>query len=322
MTHNYVIERDVLSFTPANYGKCLTSQWPGSFLKAHGDLICQCGVPPRENLRFEIPYEYLDGYIMIIKEYVPLVPTELLLNIDESGCSDGEKRKPKHILLPREVRETILHYPTTRKIRHQTLVCCATAAGGADCPLLISAQPAARDVYQHQIRDRIDIQIAIAPSPYIKSHIFEGYIDTVFISAVEANRELHGCEKKPAILFRANCSARMSDSISQKLAHHAILVITYPLHTSHIFQVLNVLLFGLAKGAKTYQMGDDPLFFPVDHILRLFRRYQAAMTNATIRAAWKQAGFEYVNEDRTIYWSVHEQQIRELTAFQEIWMFD
>jgi hypothetical protein len=130
-----------------------------------------------------------------------LVPTELLFNIDESRFSDWEEHKPKCLLIATEARETTLHYPASRKIRHQTLVCCVTAAGDAYCPLLVSSDPAARAVLERQIRDGIDLQIKVSPSPYLNAEIFERYVDTVLIPAVEANRQLLGCDKNQPFCF-------------------------------------------------------------------------------------------------------------------------
>jgi hypothetical protein len=177
-----------------------------------------------------------------------------------------------------------LHYPVSRKIRHQTLVCCVTAAGDAYFLLLVSSDPATRAVFEHPIRDGINLQIEVSSSPYLNAEIFERYVGTILIPVVEANRQLPGCGKKRAILFCDNCSAHMSNSKREKLARHGVLVLTYPLHTSHIFQVLDVLLFGLVKRSKAYQIRDDALPIHVDHILRLFRAYEAAMASATIRA--------------------------------------
>jgi hypothetical protein len=151
-------------------------------------------------------------------------------------------------------------------------------------PLLVSTRPVAKGVFQHQIGDGIDLQIEIAHSPDVTSEIFERYIDSVLIPAVEANRELHGCAKKLAILFRDNCSAHMSASVLQKLARHGVLMIIYPPHTSHIFQVLEILLFGLMKHSKKFQMRDDGLDAHVNHILRLFRAYETVTASITIRA--------------------------------------
>jgi hypothetical protein len=67
--------------------------------------------------------------------------------------------------------------------------------------LFVSSDRAAWAASEHQIRDGIDLQIEISPSPYVNAEIFERYVDTVLIPAVEANRQLPGCDKKPAILF-------------------------------------------------------------------------------------------------------------------------
>jgi hypothetical protein len=56
----------------------------------------------------------------------------------------------------------------------------------------------------------------------------------------------------------------------EKLAPHAVLVLTFRTQASHIFQVLDVLLFGLVKQSKKYQICDDTLPIYVDHILWLF----------------------------------------------------
>jgi hypothetical protein len=197
-----------------------------------------------------------------------------------------------------------------------------TAAGDAYCPLLLSAQPVAREVFQHQTRDGIDLQVEIAHSPYVTSEIFERNSDRVLIPAVEDNRELFGCAKKPVIFFCDNYSAHMSAPVPQKLARYGVLVITCPPRTSHIFQILDVLFFGLLKRSKKFQMRDDGLDAHVGHILRLFRAYETVTASTTIGAAWRKTGFEYENRSIMMYFSVNERQIREWPDFREIWMFD
>jgi hypothetical protein len=73
-----------------------------SFLKKHAHLICRSVVPPQENVRLEVLHEYSGQYIRLVKELVPLVLTELLFNIDESGFSDWEERKPNGVPIPTE----------------------------------------------------------------------------------------------------------------------------------------------------------------------------------------------------------------------------
>jgi hypothetical protein len=110
--------------------------------------------------------------------------------------------------------------------QHQTLACYGTAAGDAYYPFLVSSNPAARAVFEHQIREGINLQIEINPPPYVNAEIFERYVDRVLIPAVETNRQLPGCDKKPAIFFCDKCSAHMSNLMLEKLARHGVLVLT------------------------------------------------------------------------------------------------
>jgi hypothetical protein len=186
-----------------------------SFLKKHANLIGRSVVRTQENVRLEVPHEYFDQYIRLIKEYVPLVPTELSFNIDESGFSDWEGRKPKCVLIPTEARETTLHYPANRKIRHQTLVYCPTVAGDAYYRLLISSDPAVWAVFEYQIRDGVDLQIEISRSPDVNAEVFERYVDTVLIPAVEANRQLPGCDKTIHFVLRQLFSSHVEFNVRE-----------------------------------------------------------------------------------------------------------
>jgi hypothetical protein len=71
-----------------------------------------------------------------------------------------------------------------------------------------------------------------------------------------------------------------------------------------------------------FPMRDRKLSLYLDHILRLFRAYEAAMASATIRAAQDSAGFEYEDIDMTTYANRNERKIQEPRDFQDIWMLD
>jgi hypothetical protein len=108
----------------------------------------------------------------------------------------------------------------------------------------------------------------------------------------------------------------------KKLACHGVIVLTYPPHTSHIFQVLDVLLFGILKRAKKHQCRDDELPAQIDHVLSLFRAYEQATMSTTVRASWIRTGFQYEERADTRYLAVHEAAIRSSLGFQEFWQFD
>jgi hypothetical protein len=136
--------------------------------------------------------------------------------------------------------------------------------------------------------------------------IFEKFFDAVIIPAVIPNHGIDGCKGKPAIVFCDNCSAHFSDDILKKLDRYVIIVITYPAHVSHLFQVLDVLLFGILKRAKKCQRRNDMIRKEVDHALWLFQADEQVTVSTTTRASWNEPGFEYERHDNGTYLSLNE----------------
>jgi hypothetical protein len=89
------------------------------FLARNEFRVCRTINSVQEQTRLQVPQTFLDNVIALIKEWLPLVPAELILNIDECGSSDWEERKNKQVLLPSKVSNTSLHYPADRPICHQ-----------------------------------------------------------------------------------------------------------------------------------------------------------------------------------------------------------
>jgi hypothetical protein len=52
------------------------------------DRVRAVTVFPQEKVRMEVPRHFLDDYLRLIKESVPLVPSQLIFNIDECGFSE------------------------------------------------------------------------------------------------------------------------------------------------------------------------------------------------------------------------------------------
>jgi hypothetical protein len=207
-------------------------------------------VAPGEFPRLQVPRQYLNQYISLIKNWDSLIPAELIYNLDETGLSDWEDSKPDPILVPTTLGDTMIHYPVNRQIRDQTFSCCIFASGGAFCQLLVRAKQSVLRLCEMVIRDGRDLRIKIAESPYVTKELFLEYLRDVLIPSIESNRALPGCQRKPAIIFCDNCSCHCSDNSLQELANHQIILMTYPPRTQHRFQALDVLLFGRLKSAK------------------------------------------------------------------------
>ena len=111
-----------------------------------------------------------------------------------------------------------------------------------------------RKVFDLGIRLNIDMILQISNSYYVNKVIFNN-----FIEQVENDRKFVGLKNNPAILFFDNCSSYLDEELLQILAQHMILVITYPSHASHVFQVLYMLLFGVLKAHKKYIIKNDKI---------------------------------------------------------------
>jgi hypothetical protein len=179
-----------------------------------------------------------------------------------------------------------LHYAVDSGIRRQTLDCCVTAAGDVYYALLASGDRSKTQISDTGVRDGIDLKIEIASSPYVTQDIFDKDIDEILIPAVISNRDLPGCKDKPSILFCENCSGHCSHAVLDKMAWNGVLVITYPPHTSYIFQASDLVLFGILKRPKKYQRRDDTLGRGVDHVLRLFRAFEQAIASTSVTGSW------------------------------------
>jgi hypothetical protein len=115
---NIVTQRDLLNFVEFQFGKCLTYGREHCFLAWNASCTCQFTVLPQEQTLFHVSHSFLDQYLTLMKERRPLVPGELIFNINECGFRNWEERKPKPVLIPRKVENATLHYPPDRRIQH------------------------------------------------------------------------------------------------------------------------------------------------------------------------------------------------------------
>jgi hypothetical protein len=97
---SYVTCGDALNFGEREFRQCLTHLRIQSFLARNDDVVDATIVSPQEKLRLEVPRQFLDDYVKLIKDYIPLTASELIFNIDECSFSDWEKLKDKPIITP------------------------------------------------------------------------------------------------------------------------------------------------------------------------------------------------------------------------------
>ena len=215
-----------------------------------------------------------------------IIVAELIYNIDETGLSDWEERKPKTVIVPEEIDPGNLHYPVDRSIKHVTLLVTVSWGGDAYFPLTVTKEPDLEKIFQLGIRRDPDLSLHVWNSNYMDKETFCDRIINKFMPQVLNDRKYCGCDTLQAILFIDNCSSHLDPDLLEILADNLILVITYPSHTSHIFQVLNLLLFGVLKVYKKSIPKNDQNSPKIDHLYRVFHSYELRTCSITIRSSF------------------------------------
>jgi hypothetical protein len=105
--------------------------WIRSLLMPNDDVAYVTTVSAQQQRQLKAPPQFLNHEMKLIKEYLPLVRSGLIFNVDECGFSDGEERMNQSAIIRLEARASTLHDRVNRKVRHQSLICCVAAAGDA-----------------------------------------------------------------------------------------------------------------------------------------------------------------------------------------------
>jgi hypothetical protein len=136
---NYATQRDVLNYVEERFNKTITYRWIKRLLDRHKSEVSGVTAAPQEKVRLEVPHCYREEYLTLIKKIAPIVPSELLFDLDETELSEWENQRSKSVLVTTQEQEFTPHYPVDRSVRHDTILCCVTASGDSYCPMLFLA---------------------------------------------------------------------------------------------------------------------------------------------------------------------------------------
>jgi hypothetical protein len=120
-----------------------------------------------------------------------------------------------------------------------------------------------------------------------------------------------------------NCSAHLKPETIQLLSENLVKIITFPPHTSGIFQMLDLVFFGVFKQTKRRLNKDESIHVTEDHARRMFRAFEAAGASETVRGSFRHAGFNYSKHPEGYYTLVFdEHKVRTSDTFREVWAID
>jgi hypothetical protein len=296
--------------------------WVDSFLSRHSQELFEAKSCPQENPRLEVPQAFLDTAIECLKEHVQGACAELVFNLDEVGISEWEDRVERKVIVPRSMQGELIHHAVHRNLKHVSVVACISAAGESMTPFFVSSQatPAVTTKLKCLgFRMGVDLVLKHRSKPYVSSKLFYKYLTKVFLPYIEELRTNREFADKVAILLMDNCSVHVSADVISVLTEHRVKVITWPPHTTHIFQVLDLSLFGVFKRKMSYKLPFEDEDGTAGFLKRIFHNLKQTLVETNIRSAFIMLGLTYDIRQTPYSLLFNERKLRESVGFRELW---
>lgn len=325
LNHVAVNKTELLHECNERFGRTITRGWVNSFVRRHSDKLFQTKSIPQENPRLQVPRVFLEAALEGFRDHVHGACAELLFNLDEIGISEWEDRVARKVIVPSTMKGQLIFHGIHRNLKHISVVVCISAAGEHMTPFFVCSQ--LNDAVERRLktigfRMGVDFILKHRSKPYMNAELFHEYISTVLLPYILELRSNQEFAHKGAVLLMDNCSIHVKVAILQKLADHDVKVITFPPHTSHIFQSLDLSLFGNFKKKMNYTLPMETDEKAAEFIQRIFHLMKQTLVEDNVRSAFMQIGLQYEIERCPYVLLFDEQKLRQSAGFTSLWQRD
>ncbi|OHS96286.1 hypothetical protein TRFO_37559 [Tritrichomonas foetus] len=282
---------EVLDFALENFEIALSYSWLHSFIKRHKSEVIKATASPQDSARLLIRPSTITDYIDILKKEVAGICMDLIYNFDEMGTSERHESKVKDVLIPADMKGQTIHYSIKRNQKNITLVACINGGGDTVMPLIVDhrlkIQP---EVTSSGLRLDEDVMIRSSESGFVNEELIIEWLNKSAFKHINASRECLNDMDLPAIMFSDNCSAHTTERIKQIFAENLVKLITFPSNSTGLFQMLDLVTFGILKRRKKGIKTEFKQNSQADIINKLIQAFEQATTGNTNRKAFSRAG--------------------------------
>jgi hypothetical protein len=217
-----------------------------SFILRHGTDLTERKSTPQEEARLEVPRVFLEETICCLHDYVKGMKIELVFNFDEVGISEWEDRKDKKVIVTKTMDGEMIHHRVSRNVKYISIITCITAGWRSLTPYMVMSQDSEtlrKRLMTRGVRLDVDFVLKHRSKPYVNRKLFLDYMNSIFIPYLNELRQSEKFAECEVVLLMDNCSHHMGDAVIAILTREHVRVITFAPHTTHIFQVLELVLF-------------------------------------------------------------------------------
>jgi hypothetical protein len=164
----------------------------------------------------------------------------------------------------------------------------------------------------------IDFVLRQRPKSYVSRELFLEYSKTIFVLYLNEFRDSEKCEACEAVLLMDNYSLHISDDVVAILTHARVQIITFASYTTHIFQMLDIVLSGaLKKYANGLKMFDEEQSAAA-FLLKVYHDFKQTIIEVNISQAFVAIGFTHNIEQSPYELLFDEAKLRQSRGF---WSF-
>jgi hypothetical protein len=104
-----------------------------------------------------------------MREHIVGKLSELVFNVDEVGSSESGDWKPRKVIASKVVAPDDIYHSVARRYRHVTLFACASAAGDALTPMIITAAPIRDSIWRTAFRHDEDLPHILTKTYFVNT---------------------------------------------------------------------------------------------------------------------------------------------------------
>ena len=248
---------------------------------------------PQDEKRLNVSKTTAKKHISNLLNYVNNIPTELILNLDEASSSDWQDKRSKKVIVPYGLSNERIEYAVERCSKKITICATISMAGDVLPPLIISHRKTIdEEILNSGWRSGQDYIYYYNEKSFMTKAIFQDYIIHTIIQYIDRTRESMKLKDYPAVLLSDNCPSHRCEEIYKELANHNIRLITFPPHTTNLFQPLDLVTFSSFKLEKAMVNSKYKKRSQSDMFYRNLVAMEKATTSSNNRSAFYRAGLE------------------------------
>lgn len=215
-----------------------------------------------------------------------------ILDIDESGYQSMVDSRKINCVVPLDFPEQTINVPVDAKEKRSTLLAGIFADGTYLKPTIVVPRKTVEIELYHNGYTPDKVQIYTQENGFFEAGLFGRWAEEVVVPEDEKRRAEHEYKEAFALLMDG-ASVHNSDWFDELCFEHGIFIVILPAHSTEITQLLDLVIFSVAKALIRRIHIEEELNKQTQQIIKMINSYHQACTISNILSAFQAAGITH-----------------------------